>query len=82
MAATSVGLVTVWLIVLVGIILFGETVKNRNFWAGWEYDPGPWCERERTNDFVREPANAYSDFSFLAAGLAMIYVRIPHPQIL
>lgn len=33
---------------------------------------GPWCERERTSWFLREPANALSDFSFFAVGLGMI----------
>jgi len=41
--------------------------------TSYSYDPGPWCEQERTADFLREPSNALSDFAFLAVGLYMIH---------
>ena len=37
-----------------------------------EPDPGPWCERDRASELLRERANASTDFSFLAVGLFMI----------
>ena len=64
----------IWGIILFTVIKYAENVEGENIWKDWEYDPGPWCERERTLSFIREPANSYSDFSFLFVALFMIYV--------
>jgi len=47
-------------------------LEGLNFWEVFEYDPGPWCEYERTASFLREPANSLSDFTFFALGLYML----------
>ena len=44
------------------------------------YDPGPWCERERLHDFLREPANSLSDLGFLFASLYMFQCGIQDAQ--
>eukprot|EP01104_Vermistella_antarctica_P001069 TRINITY_DN11132_c0_g1_i1.p1 TRINITY_DN11132_c0_g1~~TRINITY_DN11132_c0_g1_i1.p1 ORF type:complete len:384 (+),score=31.54 TRINITY_DN11132_c0_g1_i1:113-1153(+) len=61
--------------VFLGVVRFAASWDGLDFWkrAGVFYEPGPWCERERTAAFVREPANAWSDFSFLAVGFYQIY---------
>ena len=70
----------VFAICVTGTLMF--TVATGNTFSrafGWwpapgtpSYDPGPWCERERTQDFLREPANASSDFAYLALSLYIL----------
>ncbi|KJE89626.1 hypothetical protein CAOG_01062 [Capsaspora owczarzaki ATCC 30864] len=59
---------------IVGLVVYAATgpLSDANFWASYTQDPGPWCERDRSRAFVREPSNAFTDFSFLAAGICMI----------
>ena len=66
----------VWISWLGAILALSWILSGANIWKTWEYDPGPWCEREHTLDLIREPSNSYSDFSFLAVGIFMIMVRI------
>lgn len=42
-----------WSSMLFSVITHAENVEGMNIWKDWEYDPGPWCARERTNSFVR-----------------------------
>jgi len=49
------------------------SASDPNSLTSYSYDPGPWCEQERTADFLREPSNALSDFAFFAVGLYMIH---------
>eukprot|EP00300_Choanocystis_sp_HF-7_P025074 c26738_g1_i1.p1 GENE.c26738_g1_i1~~c26738_g1_i1.p1 ORF type:complete len:283 (+),score=31.81 c26738_g1_i1:34-882(+) len=53
------------------LVVVGDVVL-KDPWQSWTPDPGPWCERPRTGNFLQEPANSYSDFAFLAVGLNMV----------
>ena len=60
-------------IVLVLILYFTDMfTAGINPWQNCDYDPGPWCEQEKTKNLVREFSNAFSDISFLAISFYMI----------
>ena len=42
-------------------------------WKNCDYDPGPWCEQERTFNLIRELANSFLDFCYLALSFHMFY---------
>eukprot|EP00696_Hemimastix_kukwesjijk_P015973 gnl/Hemi2/4266_TR1487_c0_g1_i1.p1 gnl/Hemi2/4266_TR1487_c0_g1~~gnl/Hemi2/4266_TR1487_c0_g1_i1.p1 ORF type:complete len:315 (+),score=60.97 gnl/Hemi2/4266_TR1487_c0_g1_i1:52-945(+) len=69
-------LVLVWVLVLASLGHFSFVLAGTNPWKSWEYDPGPWCELERTDQLVREPSNSWSDFGFLAVTLHILYCTI------
>jgi hypothetical protein len=65
-----------YVVTFIGAVTASYMLEGTNPWKTFTYQPGPWCELERTNNFMREPVNAWSDFSFLAVGLFMIYSGI------
>lgn len=49
------------------------------FWHGVMESPAeveypPWCEADRPESFLREPANAMSDFAYLVVGLRALHL--------
>jgi len=64
--------------VLWAVSSLSEHFRNRGIWQNWEPsgDMYFWCEEDRISNFVREPSNAWSDFSFLFVGLVMLYYGI------
>ena len=72
LAALRLLFVSIWLSLLLLVLYLESSYGDSNPWATCDYDPGPFCEREHTRRFLREPANSLSDFSFLALGLALI----------
>ncbi|KRW98663.1 hypothetical protein PPERSA_00251 [Pseudocohnilembus persalinus] len=57
----------------VSFILVINYTDVSNPWGDWYYDPGPWCEKERTEYWIREPSNCIADFLFYAFCLYLIY---------
>jgi len=44
--------------------------RGRNPWTNWEpRSDTQWCEADRQNDFMKEPADAWSTLSYLFVGL-------------
>ncbi len=70
----AVGMLAVWCAIAIAIVAIDRFLAGSNIWVriGVKYDPGPWCEFERSENFLREPANAFSDLAFLAVGLYQI----------
>jgi len=68
----------VFFTVLLAVSSLSEHFRNRGLWQSWEPsgDMHFWCEQDRVDNFVREPSNAWSDFSFLFVGLVMLYFGI------
>jgi len=66
----------VYLVAFVAAVSASFMLEGTNPWQSFTYQPGPWCELERTHNFMREPVNAWSDFSFLAVGFFMIYCGV------
>jgi len=65
---------TVWGVTVFVILML--QAFSHDIWKDVDYDPGPWCEQERTSSFLREPINSFTDVSFLAVGLVQIYYGI------
>jgi len=63
---------------LVAVSSISEHFKNRGIWRDWEPsgDMYFWCEQDQTANLIREPSNAWSDFSFFLVGLVMLYYAI------
>jgi len=51
---------------------------HQNVWNGVAKsgDDQFWCERDYSDMLIREPSNSWSDFSFFAVGLVMIFVGL------
>jgi hypothetical protein len=49
-------------------------------WLSWEYDPGFFCEglADHAVNFLREPINTYSCFSYIAVGLWVLLCAARH----
>eukprot|EP00039_Didymoeca_costata_P009768 m.130153 g.130153 ORF g.130153 m.130153 type:complete len:292 (+) comp14595_c0_seq7:88-963(+) len=65
----------VWLFVTAIVVVINTTTQD--FWKSFkdapdEHDPGPWCEEDRPNDFLREPANAFSDLAYFALAMKIV----------
>eukprot|EP00730_Choanoeca_flexa_P014685 TRINITY_DN6512_c0_g1_i3.p1 TRINITY_DN6512_c0_g1~~TRINITY_DN6512_c0_g1_i3.p1 ORF type:complete len:239 (+),score=28.24 TRINITY_DN6512_c0_g1_i3:9-725(+) len=60
-------------------IAFAATVvavlqsHSTNIWKDAIADPGPWCEHDHADSFLREPANAGSDFAYLLVAAYFLY---------
>jgi hypothetical protein len=67
-----IGVVTIWTQTLYHVIETAETFRGRNPWKNWEFESMNLCERTRLLDLIREPSNAYSDFSYLFVGLTIV----------
>jgi hypothetical protein len=67
------GGVCLWILLAYATYTYSESLRGLNFWGSWTYEPQHGiCERERTLDFIREPANAWSDFSYVAVGIYIL----------
>eukprot|EP00040_Diaphanoeca_grandis_P003985 m.26620 g.26620 ORF g.26620 m.26620 type:complete len:284 (-) comp15476_c0_seq1:94-945(-) len=53
------------------VTLFIDTITT-DFWADVDDDAGPWCEKDHASHFLREPANAMTDFCYLWVGLSVL----------
>lgn len=68
------------LLCVIGLTVAGSirhaehTLAGKRVWAGFEGDPGGFCEglSDRAADFLREPTNAWSSLDFLCVGMAII----------
>lgn len=45
--------VLLWLGVFVAVLAASTMLEGTNPWVDFTYQPGPWCELERTNSFIR-----------------------------
>lgn len=63
---------------LVAVSSVSEHFKNRGIWRDWapSGDMDFWCEEDQPANLIREPVNAWSDFSFFFVGLVMLYYAI------
>eukprot|EP01080_Neovahlkampfia_damariscottae_P009746 gene9746-2073_t len=79
-------LMTIIALTLLVLFLFTQTLyvtietdnyyHGKNIWKDWTYEPMDICERKRMENFIREPSNAYSDFTYLLLGLILIAMGI------
>jgi len=69
--------VVIYLAIFGMVLYLSYSLAGTAPWIGWMTPiNSPWCERDHTVDFIREPANAWSDFSFLAFGLFAMYCGV------
>eukprot|EP01112_Ceratiomyxa_fruticulosa_P023395 TRINITY_DN891_c0_g1_i1.p1 TRINITY_DN891_c0_g1~~TRINITY_DN891_c0_g1_i1.p1 ORF type:complete len:135 (+),score=12.77 TRINITY_DN891_c0_g1_i1:187-591(+) len=74
----SVSLVSVFFITAITVSLLSEHYSGKNVWHGLtpSGDHNFWCERNKVTEFIIEPMNSWSDFSFFIVGLLMMYYGI------
>ena len=66
-------LILIYIVTLLFVLISSTLNEGMNPWKNCDYDPGPWCEWERTFNLIREPSNSYSDFGYLALSFYMFY---------
>mmetsp|Transcript_10733 Transcript_10733/g.20380 ORF Transcript_10733/g.20380 Transcript_10733/m.20380 type:complete len:338 (+) Transcript_10733:1-1014(+) len=47
-------------------------IQGIDIWKDFEPDPGPWCEKPRMGEVLRERSNAGSDLAFIFVALYML----------
>eukprot|EP01095_Lingulamoeba_sp_RSL-Kostka_P011981 TRINITY_DN467_c3_g1_i1.p1 TRINITY_DN467_c3_g1~~TRINITY_DN467_c3_g1_i1.p1 ORF type:complete len:299 (+),score=34.16 TRINITY_DN467_c3_g1_i1:39-935(+) len=68
----SISALFIWIMILLSTLFTNYVTAGKNVWKDFEHAPdGSWCERDREENFVKEPMNSFSDFSYLAVGLFM-----------
>jgi len=74
----SVTLLSVFFITILIVSLLSEHYSGKSVWKNLtpSGDDNFWCERNRVTEFLIEPMNSWSDFSFLFVGLLMLYYGI------
>lgn len=80
--------ISFFLILLSSVLTAEVYYEGKNPWQNFTYAPQHGiCEKERTYNLLREPSNAWSDFSYVAIGLIILtiglndlYFKRPHPN--
>jgi len=74
----AVALFVLWCSTILAVSWLSNRYAGQHVWSDVDKsgDDQFWCENDYSSMLIREPSNSWSDFSFLAVGLTILFVGI------